>query len=121
MCTPKYRTFSRSNFGQFLESKVEGHAHNDMLSPYSTLAPPSAARKSHSKSPGRPCASNEAKTSTPERNKELTDFLTSDGKSINYPQLVSDCIAKVDELLLKSCKQERQVGGTSTIARALLS
>ena len=99
---------------------MEGHAHNDMLSPYSTLAPPSAARKSHSKSPGRPAASNEAKTSlTPERNKELTDFLTSDGKSINYPQLVSECIAKVDELLLKSCKKEGQVGGESAVPREL--
>ena len=97
---------------------MEGHAHNDMLSPYSTLAPPSTARKSHSKSPRRP--SNEAKSSTPEKNRELTDFLTSDGKSINYPLLISDAIAKVDESLLKSCKKEGQVGGMlSADARAL--
>ena len=98
-----------------LESKMEGHAHNDMLSPYSNTV----LRKSQSKSPRRP--DDETKTcgggdmlendgGLSNKNRELTDYLVN-RQSIDYPKLMGDAIAKVDELLIKACKKEGQVGG----------
>ena len=90
---------------------MEGHAHNDMLSPYSNTV----LRKSQSKSPRRP--DDETKTQDvleneglSNKNRELTDYLVN-RQSIDYPKLMGDAIAKVDELLIKACKKDGQVGG----------
>ena len=91
---------------------MEGHAHNDMLSPYSNTV----LRKSQSKSPRRP--DDETKTQdlleneglSNKNDRELTDYLVN-RQSIDYPKLMGDAIAKVDELLIKACKKDGQVGG----------
>merc|ERR1712150_82579 len=108
---------------EIIESKMEGHAHNDMLSPYSNTV----LRKSQSKSPRRP--DDETKTcgggdmlenegGLSNKNRELTDYLVN-RQSIDYPKLMGDAIAKVDELLIKACKKEGQVGGTTLLLSIL--
>merc|ERR1712029_875675 len=99
---------------------MEGHAHNDMLSPYSNTV----LRKSQSKSPRRP--DDETKTQDMLENeglsnksdRELTDYLVN-RQSIDYPKLMGDAIAKVDELLIKACKKDGQVGGTTLLLSIL--
>ena len=76
-----------------VKNQHEGHAHNDMLSPYSNLPA--------KKSPKRPeCCIVE---------KDITEYLIKG--EIQYPELLSDEISKVDETLLKACKRDGQVGG----------
>ena len=94
---------------------MEGHAHNDMLSPYSNTV----LRKSQSKSPRRP--DDETKTQDvleneglSNKNRELTDYLVN-RQSIDYPKLMGDAISKVDELLIKACKKDGQVGGKNNL------
>ena len=77
-----------------------------MLSPYSNLVP----RKSHSKSPRRQEGTAEIK--------ELLDYLNPKGE-IQYADLLTDEIAKVDENLLKACKKDGQVGGTTLLLSIL--
>ena len=110
-------------------SEHEGHAHNDMLSPYSNV--PVKAKTSKSKSPSKRALNTEDKDNKNNLNsstklgncdnnnstliqKDITDYITSRGQ-ILYPELLSDEIAKVDEKLLKSCKKEGQVGGEYNI------
>ena len=82
----------------------EGHAHNDMLSPYSNLpARKNPLSKSPSKSPKR------QESVTEKRKKDITEYLVKG--EIQYPDLLSDEISKVDETLLKECKKAGQVGG----------
>lgn len=81
----------------------EGHAHSDMLSPYSNLPPRS---KSHSKSPRRQMSIEETSCE-----KDITDYLNNKGE-IQYADLLTDSIASVDEKLLKSSKKDGQVGGS---------
>ena len=100
---------------------MEGHAHNDMLSPYSNTV----LRKSQSKSPRRP--DDETKTQdlleneglSNKNDRELTDYLVN-RQSIDYPKLMGDAIAKVDELLIKACKKDGQVGGKNNFFVSLL-
>jgi hypothetical protein len=68
-----------------------------MLSPYSNVP-----KKSHSKSPRR-----QASKDTP---KEITDYINNKGE-IQFPELLCDEVAKVDESLLKAAKKDGQVGG----------
>ena len=78
-----------------VKNQHEGHAHNDMLSPYSNLP----AKKSSPKRP-QECFIAE---------KDITEYLIKG--EIQYPELLSDEISKVDETLLKACKRDGQVGG----------
>ncbi len=96
----------------------EGHAHNDMLSPYGNVA----TKKQPSKSPARRQNSSSNPSSQDKDNcsnsintnslakKDITDYISASG-NILYPDLLSDEIGRVDEKLLKSCKKEGQVGG----------
>ena len=91
----KFKPWTESN---------KGHAHNDMLSPYSNLpARKNPLSKSPSKSPKR------QESVTEKRKKDITEYLVKG--EIQYPDLLSDEISKVDETLLKECKKAGQVGG----------
>lgn len=91
------------------ENVHEGHAHNDMLSPYSNLP-----KKSHSKSPRRPAQESSSTADGDNNAKEITDYLNAKGDQIQYPELICDEIAKVDENLLKAAKKDGQIGGSTT-------
>ena len=91
-------------------SNISGHAHSDMLSPYSNVPP---RNKSQSKSPMRQDSieSNKSVGSTVvPPPKELFDYLNAKNEII-YSELLCDEISKVDETLLKAAKKDRQVGG----------
>ena len=98
---------------------MEGHAHNDMLSPYSNTV----LRKSQSKSPRRPDEDTNhgenLENGLSNNNRELTDYLIN-RQSIDYPKLIGDAIAKVDEMLIKACKKEGQVGGMHSVLKYYL-
>ena len=94
-----------------IDSNLSGHAHNDMLSPYSNIP-----RKSQSKSPRRQefGRQDSVKSNDKDAPKELMDYLNSKNEII-YSELLCDEISKVDETLLKAAKKDRQVGGTYLI------
>ena len=81
-------------------ANLSGHAHSELLSPYSNVP-----RKSASKSPRRQDSESEKNTS-----KEVIDYLNAKNE-ILYSELLCDEIAKVDEALIKAAKKDRQVGG----------
>ena len=103
---PKRNTKDFENSNSNITS---GHAHSDMLSPYSNVPP----RKSQSKSPMRQDSIESNKSVNAVIPKELFDYLNAKNEII-YSELLCDEISKVDETLLKAAKKDRQVGGMYT-------
>ena len=110
------KPLKKNNNAKDLENNsnnISGHAHSDMLSPYSNVPP---RNKSQSKSPMRQDSIESNKsvgaTVVPPP-KELYDYLNAKNEII-YSELLCDEISKVDETLLKAAKKDRQVGGMNT-------